>query len=182
MKIVVNFLRYSLLAVFVSITAGSAFGQTEKSIAAIRHEVASINKNASKYDKKTLSVEGLSLEGSQATYFISGRGLKKITAKIYGETYRSTAELFYQGEDLIFAYRKLERYNTHIAADPPPKVSKVVETRVYFADSAAIRVLEGQRKLKKDDVFFNEAEMEIVELSDALKAAWEKKDPSPDQK
>ena len=52
---------------------------------------------------------------------------------MYGETFRATAELYYSGEELIFAYQRLQRYDTHIAMKPPPKVVKIIETRVYYS-------------------------------------------------
>lgn len=150
------------------------FAQGEKQIASIRSEVNLINKNAPKYSKRTRTVEGISLEGSEATYFTSGRGLKKITAKMYGETFRATAELYYSGEELIFAYQRVQRYDTHIAMKPPPKVVKVIEKRIYYAGSKAIRVIEGKKQLAETDILFQEAEMELMELSDMLRAALDR--------
>ncbi len=159
--------------IFAVLVAAStiAFAQSEKQIASIRAEVNLINKTAPKYRKTVRNVEGISLEGSEATFFTSGKGLKKITAKIYGETFRATSELYYSGEEMIFAYQRLERYDTHVAANPPPKVASVTETRVYFADAKAFRVLIGKRSVTRTNIRFTEAEMEMVELSDQLKAA-----------
>lgn len=158
----------------MAVVAGAAavtFAQTDKQIASIRAEVSLINKNAPKYQKRTRSVEGVSLEGSEAVFFTSGRGLKKITAKIYGETFRATAELYYSGEEMIFAYQRVEKYDTHIAMNPPPKVAKVLETRVYYAGAKAIKVIVGKQNIGASDIKFAEAEMELGELSDQLKAA-----------
>lgn len=143
----------------------------EKSIASIRAEVALINKNAPKYQKKTRSVEGISLEGTEATYFTSGKGLKKITAKMYGETFRATAELYYSGEEMIFAYQRLEKYDTQIAANPPPKVVKIVETRIYYSGEKAIKVIEDKKNLASVSSEFRAAEEGMNDLSQKLKAA-----------
>lgn len=70
MKGKVSVLWVALLVLF----AGSVSAQVEKQIAAIRADVNLINKNAPKYDKKVKGIDGLSVEGSEATYFISGRG------------------------------------------------------------------------------------------------------------
>lgn len=154
--------------VLVSITS---YAQTEKDISAIRSQVNLINKNAKSYRKLERTVEGISLEGTRATYFISGSGLKKIVAKIYGETFRATAELFYAGEELIFAFQRLEKYDTHIAADPPPKVAKVDETRVYYSGRAAIRVIEGKNILNAATSDFRAAGEAMTDLSEKLKSA-----------
>lgn len=161
------------MLVLLAVSA-SVFAQTEKQITTIRAEVAAINKAAVKYDKKTKLVEGISLEGTEATYFTSGHGLKKITAKMYGETFRATAELFYSGEELLFAYRRVERYDTQIGMKPPPKVVGIIETRVYYAGARAIRVIEGKKQVASTDIIFTEAEMEITELSDMLKAGLDR--------
>ena len=160
------------LLLIIATLASSA--QVEKQIASIRSEVNAINRSAAKYQKKIRSVEGISLEGTEATYFLSDRGLKKITAKIYGETFRATVELFYLGEEMIFGYRRLERYDTHIAMRPPPKVVNVIETRVYYAGGRAIRVIEGKKHLGAEDEAFAEADTNMKDLSAKLKAALER--------
>src|ERR1051326_142624 len=76
----------------------------EKQITEIRAEVAAINKSAAKYTKTTKDVEGISLEGTEATYYVSGRGLKKVVARIFGESYNAVGEYYYSGEELIFAF------------------------------------------------------------------------------
>ncbi|NOT48927.1 MAG: hypothetical protein HOP17_14405 [Acidobacteria bacterium] len=163
---------FLLVAMFV-IAAASIAAQENKQIASIRAEVSSINKSAAKYQKKTRDVEGVSLEGTEATYFTSGKGLKKIVAKMYGETFRATAELYYSGEEMIFAYQRMERYDTQIAANPPPKVVKVIETRVYYAGANAIRVIEGKKQLASQGAEFHGAEEAMNDLSQKLKAAIE---------
>lgn len=151
--------------------------QTESRIASIRAEVNLINKNAPKYQKKTRTVEGVSLEGTEAVYFLSGRGLKKITAKMYGETFRATAELYYSGEEMIFAYQRVERYNGHVAMKPLPKVAKIIETRIYYSGGDAIRVIEGRKRIAAEDTAFAEADKEMKELSNTFKEALDRRPP-----
>ncbi len=159
----------AIALLFSAFLATAALCQQTKQIESIRAEVNLINKSAPKYQKKTRNVDDISLEGTEATYFTSGRGLKKITARIYGETYRATAELFFSGEELIFAFQKMERYDTHIAMDPPPKVVKITETRVYFVGGEAIRVMEGKAVLSRSAPRFNEASGDLKELAEKLK-------------
>jgi hypothetical protein len=157
--------KLSLLGIVLIFVVGSVNAQVEKEIAAIRADVNLINKNAPKYDKKTKSFDDLSLEGSEATYFVSGRGLKKIVAKIYGESYRSTAELYYSGEELIFVFQRIERYSMGMGS----KVSRIEETRLYRSGGKTIRILSGKTQLKPGDIRFTEAEYQLYELSDDLK-------------
>lgn len=160
-----------LSLIFVCFCGFSVAGQSAREIASIRTEVNLINKSAPKYQKKTRDVEGISLEGAEATYFTSGKGLKKITARMYGETFRAMAELYYSGEEMIFAYQRLERYSGHIAMKPAPKVAQVIETRVYYAGSKAIRVLEDKKQLSPDSAEFRGADEGMTDLSQKLRAA-----------
>ena len=154
-----------MAAVFVLFVAISVDAQVEKEIAAIRADVNLINRNADKYDKKTRNFDDLSLEGSAVTYFSSGRGLKKIVAKIYGESYRSTAELYYSGEELIFVFQRVERYSMGLGS----KVGRIEETRLYRSGGKTIRILSGKAQLKPGEIEFTEAEYQLYELSDELK-------------
>ena len=159
------------LAVLVSAGSSGVIAQTEKQITAIRADVKLIDKSSSKYTKKEKDVDDISLEGARATYFLSGKGLKKVVAKIYGETFRATAEIYYSGEEMIFAFQRLEKYDTHIATNPPPKVVKVIESRVYFSAGKAIRVIEDKKTYAPGDSEFRAVEEAINDLSPKLKAA-----------
>ena len=161
-------LAISIIALF----AGAALAQVEKQVAGIRAEVAAINKAAKGYKKKSKDVDGLSLEGAAATYFTSGKGLKKITAKLYGETYNASAEIYYQGEEVIFIYWKMNKYDTQIGMTPPPKVIRVEEERYYFAGGELIRLLKGKKEIKPADEEYTEMKAGILELEKGLKEAY----------
>jgi hypothetical protein len=166
-------IRYMIFTAAVLLSCvGVFYGQDPKEITAIRREVALIEKNAARYDKKTKLVEGLSLEGTEATYFTSGRGLKKIAAKMFGESYRATVEIYYSGEEAFFIYQKLERYVMPIPDRGPVKIASFTEHRLYRRGTATIRLLQGKTKLTPGDTEFDEAEMQMVELADQLKAAF----------
>ncbi len=166
--------RFALLTALVAAGVFSASAQIEKQIASIRADVNLINKSAPKYDKKVKGIDGLSTEGSEATYFISGRGLKKIVAKTYGETFRATTELYYSGEEPIFVFQRVERYDKQIGMKPAPKVVRVDETRLYRSGDKTIRILSGKTRLKPGDIKFTETEYELIELSDLLKATLDR--------
>ncbi len=79
---------FVLLGIFIMlIWTNSTFAQTQKEVIKIRAQVAAINKGASKYTKTIKDVEDISLEGTEATYYHSAGNLKKITTKMFGETY-----------------------------------------------------------------------------------------------
>lgn len=163
-----------ILTIATFIVAQTISAQSvEKQITAIRAEVTAINKAVKGYKKTVKDVEGISLEGTEATYFTSGKGLRKITAKMYGETFRATGEYYFQGEDLIFAYEKMSRYNGSIGMENL-KVVKVEESRMYFSGGKMIRYLLGKKQIKLGSTEFTEREYSTGETSDALKAAFNK--------
>ncbi|MGI9055980.1 MAG: hypothetical protein ACR2F2_09290 [Pyrinomonadaceae bacterium] len=142
----------------------------QKRVGQIRVEVNAINKDAGKYKKTTKSVEEISLEGTEATYFHSGKDLKKITAKMYGETYNATAELYYKNGELLFAFVKRNQYDTQIGMDTPPKVTGSEEQRFYFrSDGELIRLLVGKKELKSGDERYTDLKDEIINISGKLK-------------
>ena len=170
MKFLLNSSAYFLISfALMFIAANAAQAQTEKQILKIRAEVAAIEKGAAKFTKTTKDVEGISLEGAEATYFYSGGDLKKITTKMFGETYNATGEFYYQNGELIFAFVKRNHYDTQIGMDPPPKVTRIEEQRFYFANGELIRLLVGKNELKAGIERYVELKDEIVDVSTQLK-------------
>lgn len=169
MRKIVYFIACAVLFAALGI---SAFAQTEKQIKQIRADVNLINKNASKYTKKTKNVEGIALEGTETTYFVSGKGLKKITAKMFGETYNASVEIYFSGEEMIFAFLKENRYDTQIGMNPPPKVVRSEEKRFYFSGGNLIRLLVGKKELKSEDENYRESQAQIKDIAEKLKAAY----------
>lgn len=161
-----------LISVLLGVFAVSAFGQAEKQIEGIRAEVAAINKAAKGYKKKNKDVMGLSTEGAAVTYFTSGKQLKKITAKIYGETYNATAELYYKSGEVIFVYWRMNKYDTQIGVTPPPKVIRVEEERYYFAGGELIRLLAGKKEITPLDENYTEMKEGLLELEKGLREAY----------
>ena len=162
-----------ILTIATFIAAQTIFAQSiEKQVVSIRAEVTAINKAAKGYKKTVKDVEGISLEGTEATYFVSGKGLRKIVAKSFGETFNAVTELYYQGEELIFVYRKFNRYDTQIGMNPPPKVVSVKETRFYYSSGKLIKFLDGKKTIKNTTKFWSDSESEINALSKTLKEAF----------
>lgn len=164
--------RLLILAIATLFGIQSIFAQTAKEIKSIRNEVNLINKSAKDYTKTKKDVEGISLEGAEATYFASGKDLKKIVVKAYGETYNAVTELYYQGEELIFVYRKFNSYDTQIGMKPPPKVVSVKESRFYFAGGKLIKFLDGKTNVKKNAKYFEDTGSEILALEKKAKEAY----------
>lgn len=159
-----------LTILFIALIFGiqNGFSQTKSQITKIRADVAAINKDAAKYKKTKRDVEGISLEGAEATYFSLGENLKKTTAKIYGETYNADAEVYYENNKPIFIYQKLNKYDMPISPTKSPKILSVEETRAYYADGEIIRILIGKNEMNPTDVKFAEVKDDLKEFSDTL--------------
>ena len=155
--------------VLTFILADSAFAQTEKEVGKIRAEVAAINKGAAKYAKTTKDVEDISLEGTEATYYHSAKNLRKITAKIYGETYKAEGEFYYHDGQLIFAFLKQSQYAVPIGTGKTPRVKSVEEQRYYFSNDNLIRLLIGKKALKSDDERYAQLKDDLISIADKLR-------------
>lgn len=162
-------IKFSILTIVLLFSFQTFFAQTEKRIAAIRAEVAAIEKGATNYTRKTNNVEDISLEGTEATYFTEKTSLKKITSKMYGETFNATGEFYYRDGQLIFAFLKHNKYDSQIGMDNPPKVVSVEEQRFYFDDDNLIRLLVGKKELKSGSERYDELKDSILDISSKLK-------------
>ncbi len=144
--------------------------QTAKDVARIRGQVATINKESAKYKKVTKDVDGISLEGAEATYYRSRGTIKKIAVKMFGETYNATGEFYYVDKNLVFAYVKENRYDTQIGLGKPVKVVSSEDRRFYFIEGEIVRMLVGKKELKPGDERY-------TELKDAITAIVENLEP-----
>lgn len=170
-------MKWKLLIVTAILILSSqiVFAQTEKQITAIRTKVAAINKGAKNYTRKTKSVEDISLEGTEATFYSSRLSLKKVTANMYGETFNATGEFYYENGKLIFAFIKHNQYDTQIGMEKAPKVVKVEERRYYFGDDGLIRLLVGKKELKAGDENYDELKDSAVSIGEKFQEAFRQK-------
>ena len=162
-------IKLSILTIVLLFSFQTFFAQTEKQIAAIRTEVAAIEKGATNYTRKINNVEDISLEGTEAIYFTEKTSLKKIISKMYGETFNATGEFYYRDGQLIFAFLKHSKYDMQIGMDKPPKVVSVEEQRFYFDDDKLIRLLVGKKELKSGSERYDELKNSILDISSKLK-------------
>lgn len=161
-----------LFLILISAGQLSVRAQSEPSLATIRREVSVINKNLKTYSKKTKDVEGVSLEGTRATYYTAGGSIKKINASVYGESFRAAAEIYYRGGKLIFIYYKLSRYDVPLGAGRAPKIVRTEQWRVYYANNEIIKMLLGTKELAAESELFQEIKQQTASAADALLAAY----------
>ena len=140
MKSKIILLLTLLLAATVQLTAAQQKTQIERDVANIRSGVLRTSKLLSTFKKTTKMVDDVSLEGTEATFYSSTAGLKKIHAEMAGETYYAKADYYYSDRGkLTFVYYQFNRYDTQIGMDPPPKVVRKEEKRLYFKDGKMIK-------------------------------------------
>lgn len=134
---------FILLIFILGLSLQAVFAQktdTEKEVSKIRSGVLRTSKLLTTFKKSTQFVDGVSLEGTEATFYKSPVGLKKIQAEIGGETYYANVDYYYSDSGkLIFVYHQFNRYDTQIGMDPPPRVVRKEERRLYLKDGKIIK-------------------------------------------
>lgn len=158
-----------LLIIIFAAAIPRAFAQTEADISQIRSDTLRTSKLLSTFKKETKFVDGISVEGTEATFYTSTAGLKMIHAEMAGETYYATVDFYYHDSGkLNFVYYKMSSYDTQIGMDPPPKIVNIEEKRLYYKDGKLIR-----RIVTKTETFFSdhtaEPEIEILDLEKKFK-------------
>jgi hypothetical protein len=172
----IKLLKIKLLPFVILITCfGPHNSFAQDLVAAIRAEVTRTNESLSTYTKRTKIVDGISLEGTEANYYALGDDLKKIAARMYGETYKASVELYYKDDVLIFAYFRFNRYDTQIGLPKPPKIVSSEEKRLYFSSGKLAKFLIGKIEVKADDVRWRESETEIADLAGKLQSEFASK-------
>ena len=162
----------SVITLCIVILLGTAVAaQTDKRVRDIRDKVSDISRSAGKFSKTKKDVPDISTEGAEATFYHSGKDLKKVSVKIYGETFNGTSELYFDGGQLIFAYDRINRYDTQIGLKKPVKVVRVEEYRSYFENGGMFRLLIGKKVLTPASEEFAEHEKEILERTKAILAS-----------
>lgn len=163
-----------VLAAALALLAGArpASGAgVEEQVARIRAEVEAIHRDAGTFETRTVEVEDVALEGAEATCYSSGERLRKVTARLWGETWKATLELFYLEGDLVFAFRRTSRYDSQIGLETPPKVAAVEERRSYFSGGSLIRLLAGREAVAPGSEAFVEEERETKALAATFREA-----------
>jgi len=146
--------------------------ETERQVSRIRSGVLRTNKLLSIFKKTTKVVEGVSTEGTEVTFYKSTAGLKKMHAEIAGETFYVKTDYYYSDRgELVFIFSRLSRYNTQIGMTPPPKIVRIEEKRIYFANGKMVKKI----KTVTETEFGSEAqnsEKDILELEKLFQKAF----------
>ena len=118
-------------------------------IARIRARVAEIEREAPDYRRTTHDLYGFSLEGGELAGLFRGRELRKLAARLLGETWRGTEEYYFSGGRLIFVHVVHERYAQPMGVGG---VVATIEHRFYFDGGRLIRRVRTQRPAAARDL------------------------------
>jgi hypothetical protein len=146
--------RRGLLAAVCACTAArpadaqavTATSGSPAAIARIRAAVAEVEREAPRYRRTKHDVFNFSLEGGELTGLYRGRELRKLAARLYGETWRGTEEYYFSGGRLVFIHGVTERYDEPMTG----RVVFTIEHRLYLDGGRLIRKVRTQRPAAPD--------------------------------
>jgi hypothetical protein len=161
-------LRAVVAASAIMLVGAGAAAQSDKRLTTIRADVAAIDKSLAKYKKETRDIPDISTEGAEATYYRSGTEIKKISVKIYGETFKGTSVFYFRGADMIFQYDRVQRYDTQIGLRKPVRVVRIEQYRSYFDEVKLFRLQIGTKLVKPAAEEFVEQEKSSLKTVNSL--------------
>lgn len=142
-------------------TATAASG-SPAALARIRAEFAAIEREAPSYRQTRHDLWDFSLEGGELQGFYRGSELRKLAARLYGESWHGTEEYYFSSGRLIFVYIVTEVYDQPMSG----KVRARVEDRLYFDGGRLIRQVRSQHPAGAGDLAGYGADLPAV-LRDA---------------
>ena len=158
----------SLTAVcFVIAAAQTLSAQTDKRVAAIRAKTLEINKPRKAYAKTKVDVPGISTEGAEAVIYRSGSEVKKITASIYGESFKAASEFYFDGGRLIFSFDKVSRFRMPMPSKGPV-VDRIELYRGYFDEGKMFRLTKDNKAVPTTDPEFESESGRILGTVEAI--------------
>lgn len=149
-----------LLALSASAMAPSCDAQAVTStsgspaaIVRIRQQFATIEREAPAYRRTTHEVLNFSLEGGELTGFFRGDELRKLSAQLYGETWRGSEDYYFADGQLIFVYVVHQRYEEPFGEGG--EIAATIEHRYYFDGGRLIRLVRTQNPAAGDLSMFD---------------------------
>lgn len=120
----------------------SADPALEGKVKAIRHRYDEIERSLGRCKQVERDVFGESAEGGVLTGYFSGKSLRKLEAKFYGETGQAIEEYYFWNDQLFFVSQVVSRYDKPLSG----VVKSKSQERFYFAEGALIRWLDPGEK------------------------------------
>jgi hypothetical protein len=145
----------------------TATSGTPAAIARVRARVAAIEREATGYRRTTHDLQDFSLEGGELTGLYRGRELRKLAARLFGESWRGTEEYYFSGGRLVFIHVVHERYDEPMSG----RVAVTLEHRFYFDGGRLIRRVRTQRPAAAGDQSVFDPELSTLLVQARLFAA-----------
>jgi hypothetical protein len=127
-----------LAALAIAWPAGAQVTATSGSPAAIARigaEYATTTRQASAYRRTERDVYDFSLEGGTLQGFYRGGELRRLSARLYGESWRGSEDYYFAGGRLIFIHAVREVYDEPMSG----RIQRRLEYRYYFDGDRLIR-------------------------------------------
>jgi hypothetical protein len=150
------FMMVCVLAVGSSVRATDS--SVEEKVKSIRAKYAAIEKQLKDCRQVKRDLPDESAEGGELIAYLKDSSLRKLSARLFGETGKVLEEFFFADGQVIFVFRGETRYT-----EPNSGVVKSkTEQRFYFADGKLIRWLNPDNKDVTGDPAKAERERELV--------------------
>ena len=150
------FVVVCLLAAVESLRAADP--AIEAKVKSIRGKYAEIEKSLKDCRQVKRDLPDESAEGGELTAYFKDSSLRKLSARLFGETGKVLEEFYFADGQVIFVFRVETRYT-----EPNSGVVKSkTEQRFYFADGKLIRWLNPDRKDVTADAAKPERESELL--------------------
>ena len=173
---------------FLVLAVGGVAVAAESDIIQIRAEYQAIRAARPNLKVETVTLDGMSTEGADATAYHDGKGnVRLIRAELFFESGKEIGEYYYKDGWLIFSFYTTHRYNApsyftrerakEIGIDAfDPKKTKVSEDRYYFKGGKLIRWLgENKNEVDAKSNEYQDAEKSLLEFSNELLSKFKQK-------
>ena len=146
----------------VTATSGSP-----SAIAQIREQFSRIQREAPGYRRTTHGLVGFSLEGGVLHGFYRGRELRKLAARLYGESWQGTEEYYFADGRLIFIHVVHQRYDEPMSG----RVVSTIQHRLYFSGGRLLRRVRTQNPATGEALSSFDPELSVLLRNARLFAA-----------
>lgn len=133
----------------------------------IKKQYTEIDSKLYLYNKVKKVLLDETAEGAELTGYFENKELKKISGIYYGETFKTTMEYYYNGDEFFYVYAKIYFYEKPIYIDNSPKIKKTEEELYYFFKGNLIRFLSNSIEI-------SHTSQEFLEQTNNLKKDFEK--------
>lgn len=133
----------------------------------IKKQYTEIDSKLYLYNKVKKVLLDETAEGAELTGYFENKELKKISGIYYGETFKTTMEYYYNGDEFFYVYAKIFFYERPIYIDNDPKIKSIEENIYYFYNGNLIKWITDSSEIAPSSEKF-------IEKSNFLKDDFKK--------